>query len=96
MLNSFVHVVMYTYYFCASAIGPDPIARKKWLWWSSYLTRFQMTHIVSMMLHSCYLLATGTYVALIAKAQIGYMVTLLALFANFYVRKHCARKIRSD
>jgi elongation of very long chain fatty acids protein 4 len=96
VLNSFVHVVMYTYYGLASAIGPYPVARKKWLWWSSYLTRFQMAQFVSMMLHSTYLLATGTYVAFIAKVQLGYMVTLLALFANFYVRKHCARKGRVE
>lgn len=96
VLNSFVHVVMYTYYGLSSAIGPVPSVRKRWLWWGSYLTRFQMAQFVSMMLHSCYLLATGTYVAFIAKVQLGYMVTLLALFANFYVRKHCARKVRID
>jgi elongation of very long chain fatty acids protein 4 len=96
VLNSFVHVAMYTHYGLASAIGPVPSVRKRWLWWSSYLTMFQMAQFVSMMLHSVYLLATGTYVAFIAKVQLGYMVTLLALFANFYVRKHCARKIHAD
>jgi elongation of very long chain fatty acids protein 4 len=96
VLNSLVHVVMYTYYLLANVVGADPVARKKYLWWSPYLTRFQMAQFVSMMLHSCYLLATGTYVAFIAKVQLGYMVTLFALFANFYLRKHCARKVRVD
>lgn len=37
-LNTFVHIVMYTYYMLA-AMGPKV---QKYLWWKKYLTIFQM------------------------------------------------------
>ena len=47
-LNSLVHMVMYMYYFLASAIGKDEKKRRKYLWWGKYLTMFQMTQFVTM------------------------------------------------
>ncbi len=38
MLNSFVHVIMYSYY-GLSAMGP---AVQKYLWWKKYLTQLQL------------------------------------------------------
>ena len=38
MLNSFIHVVMYTYYLL-SALGPRV---RKYLWWKKYLTAMQL------------------------------------------------------
>ena len=38
LINSFVHVLMYTYY-GLSAIGPH---MQKYLWWKKYLTRIQL------------------------------------------------------
>uniref|UniRef100_T1GJU9 Uncharacterized protein n=1 Tax=Megaselia scalaris TaxID=36166 RepID=T1GJU9_MEGSC len=38
LLNTFVHIVMYTYYMF-SAMGPQ---YQKYLWWKKYLTSFQM------------------------------------------------------
>ena len=38
MLNSLVHVIMYSYYFLA-ALGPS---LQPYLWWKRYLTTFQM------------------------------------------------------
>jgi hypothetical protein len=52
-LNSFVHVVMYSYYFLASAIGKDKRKRQRYLWWGAYLTMFQMFQFVTMMLQVC-------------------------------------------
>jgi hypothetical protein len=37
-INTFVHIVMYTYYLLA-ALGPH---YQKYLWWKKYLTTFQM------------------------------------------------------
>ena len=42
MINSFVHMVMYSYYALA-ALGP---AYQKYLWWKKYLTVFQMVSFV--------------------------------------------------
>jgi len=44
MINSFTHVLMYTYY-GLSALGPH---MQKYLWWKKYLTRVQL---VNMQIH---------------------------------------------
>ncbi|GLV42889.1 uncharacterized protein CBL_09969 [Carabus blaptoides fortunei] len=41
LANSFVHVIMYSYYFLA-ALGP---AIQKYLWWKRYLTQLQLVRI---------------------------------------------------
>lgn len=38
VINSFVHIIMYTYYLLA-AIGPH---LHKYLWWKKYITDLQM------------------------------------------------------
>lgn len=38
LLNTFVHIIMYTYYMLA-AMGPQ---MQKYLWWKKYLTALQM------------------------------------------------------
>lgn len=38
VINSFVHIIMYTYYMMA-AMGPE---YQKYLWWKSYITNIQM------------------------------------------------------
>lgn len=38
LVNSFVHIVMYTYYMLA-ALGPNV---QKYLWWKKYLTTLQL------------------------------------------------------
>ncbi|XP_071452990.1 very long chain fatty acid elongase 7-like [Hetaerina americana] len=52
MLNTFVHIVMYSYYLLAS-FGPK---YQKYIWWKKYLTALQMVHFVLIMLHSFQLL----------------------------------------
>ena len=47
MINSFTHVLMYTYY-GLSALGPH---MQKYLWWKKYLTRVQLVSIVYMKAH---------------------------------------------
>ncbi|KAL3260678.1 hypothetical protein MRX96_046267 [Rhipicephalus microplus] len=46
-VNSFVHVIMYSYYFLA-ALGPS---MQKYLWWKRYLTELQIVQFVGLMLH---------------------------------------------
>lgn len=43
LLNTFVHIVMYFYYFL-TALGPQV---QKYLWWKKYLTTLQMVSYVS-------------------------------------------------
>ena len=42
-LNTFVHIVMYSYYLLA-ALGPQV---QKYLWWKKYLTALQMVSFSS-------------------------------------------------
>ena len=48
-LNSLVHVFMYMYYALSMVLGKDPARRRKYLWWSRYLTQFQMFQFVTNM-----------------------------------------------
>ncbi|XP_069674902.1 very long chain fatty acid elongase AAEL008004-like [Periplaneta americana] len=51
-INTFVHIVMYTYYLLA-AMGPK---YQKFLWWKKYLTTFQMIQFIAIMVHAFQLL----------------------------------------
>jgi phosphatidylglycerophosphate synthase len=42
MINTFVHIIMYTYYMLA-AMGPR---FQKYLWWKKYLTVLQMVGLL--------------------------------------------------
>jgi len=44
-INSFVHIVMYSYYFL-SAFGPQ---MQKYLWWKKYITNLQMVRKLNLM-----------------------------------------------
>ncbi|XP_076140238.1 very long chain fatty acid elongase 7-like [Alosa pseudoharengus] len=47
LLNSIVHVLMYSYYALA-ALGP---AYQKYLWWKKYMTTIQLTQFVMVIIH---------------------------------------------
>ncbi|XP_001600048.1 elongation of very long chain fatty acids protein AAEL008004 [Nasonia vitripennis] len=52
LLNTFVHIVMYSYYLLA-ALGPKI---QPYLWWKKYLTALQMIQFVLVMIHAFQLL----------------------------------------
>lgn len=52
LLNTFVHIVMYSYYLFA-AMGPQ---LQKYLWWKKYLTTLQMFQFIAIMVHAFQLL----------------------------------------
>lgn len=53
LLNSLVHIVMYTYYLIA-ALGPR---YKKYLWWKKYMTWIQLVQFGIMLFYLVLLLA---------------------------------------
>eukprot|EP00243_Klebsormidium_subtile_P002537 TRINITY_DN15084_c0_g1_i1.p1 TRINITY_DN15084_c0_g1~~TRINITY_DN15084_c0_g1_i1.p1 ORF type:complete len:301 (+),score=25.55 TRINITY_DN15084_c0_g1_i1:146-1048(+) len=89
-LNSWVHVAMYLYYLLSAAIGKDPVRRKKYLWWGRYLTMMQMTQFIINMIESRVVISgkDPPYPQFIANVLFYYMISLFALFANFYVQKY--------
>ncbi|KNC54507.1 GNS1/SUR4 family protein [Thecamonas trahens ATCC 50062] len=81
--NSFIHVLMYGYYF-GSTFGYRP-------WWKKYLTQMQMFQF-------CFMICEGTYLTFFGHPKFRslgalnglYAVTLYFLFWNFY--RHAYKK----
>lgn len=83
--NSAVHLAMYFYFFSRS-LGIAP-------WWGIYLTQFQMAQFVFMMLHGAAMIAFDCpYPRTVTVIYVVYIALMLALFAQFYVRKYCFKK----
>jgi len=79
--NAFIHVLMYSYYFLASLKVPCP--------WKKYLTQAQMLQFLLNAAQSVYVLYYDTaYPKFWAKVLLSFMVTLLILFGNFYVKSN--------
>ncbi|KAI8118691.1 Elongation of very long chain fatty acids protein 4 [Lucilia cuprina] len=85
LINSLIHVVMYTYY-GLSACGP---VIQKYLWWKKYLTAIQLLQFSTGLLWAIQAIATQCDFPLwINCATIIYMITFLILFGRFYRRKY--------
>ncbi|XP_075388482.1 very long chain fatty acid elongase 2 [Tenrec ecaudatus] len=83
-LNSFIHILMYSYY--GLSVFPS---MHKYLWWKKYLTQAQLIQFV--------LTITHTMSAVVKPCgfpfgcllfQSSYMLTLVFLFLNFYVQTY--------
>ncbi|KAK3090379.1 hypothetical protein FSP39_011333 [Pinctada imbricata] len=84
-LNSFIHLMMYTYY-GLSALGP---AYQKYLWWKKYMTTMQITQFALVTIHSIQLLMIDCdYPKLFAYWILAYAVIFLIMFADFYVNAY--------
>jgi elongation of very long chain fatty acids protein 4 len=82
VLNGFIHTVMYTYYFVS--------LHAKDIWWKSALTMCQMVQFLVMNAQAIYLLVTGCteFPKNITMAYGYYIVSLLILFAHFFVTSY--------
>ncbi|KAK9504244.1 hypothetical protein O3M35_010619 [Rhynocoris fuscipes] len=84
-LNSFVHAIMYIYYFLSS-FGPEI---QKYLWWKRYLTVIQIIQflmglsiLIKMYLDQCANLSSFYYLW-------GFTTTtILCLFIHFYIKTY--------
>ncbi|GAB1862108.1 Elongation of very long chain fatty acids protein [Camponotus japonicus] len=54
IINSFVHIIMYTYYLLAALLPHHQYQR--YLWWKKYITTLQMAQFCLAFLHNCQLL----------------------------------------
>ncbi|XP_045446289.1 elongation of very long chain fatty acids protein 7-like [Melitaea cinxia] len=86
LLNSIVHVVMYTYYLL-SGLGPR---FQKYLWWKKYVTKMQLIQFVLMLSYCAWTYnsprcqyATGFTYFISANVTI-----FLLLFLNFYAKSY--------
>jgi len=86
LLNTFVHIVMYSYYML-SAMGPK---YQKYLWWKQHLTTLQMLQFIGIMVHGFQLVF---YDDCDFPWQFSYYigahaVLFFALFSEFYVKSY--------
>uniref|UniRef100_A0A8D1TK30 Elongation of very long chain fatty acids protein 2 n=2 Tax=Sus scrofa TaxID=9823 RepID=A0A8D1TK30_PIG len=91
-LNSFIHILMYSYY--GLSVFPS---MHKYLWWKRYLTQAQLvqfvltiTHTLSAVVRPC----GFPFGCLIF--QSSYMLTLVILFLNFYVQTYRKKPMKKD
>ncbi|XP_073831760.1 very long chain fatty acid elongase 4-like [Musca autumnalis] len=85
LVNSIIHVIMYTYY-ALSACGP---AIQKYLWWKKYLTVVQLAQFTLGVIWGIQAIAFKCDVPTgIKYVTIGYMVTFLILFGHFYKKEY--------
>lgn len=91
LLNTFVHIVMYTYYLF-TALGPQ---FQKYLWWKKYLTSLQMIQFVAIMVHAFQLLFIDCNYPRAFVWWIGmHAVMFFFLFNEFYQSTYKANKRR--
>ena len=89
LLNTFVHIVMYTYYLLA-AMGPR---LQPYLWWKKYLTVFQMIQFIAVMIHAFQLLFIDCNYPKAFVWWIGLHATMFFfLFNEFYQQSYQQRR----
>ncbi|NWI62947.1 ELOV2 protein, partial [Todus mexicanus] len=83
-LNSFIHVLMYSYY----GLSVIPSMRK-YLWWKKYLTQAQLIQFLLTIVHtlSAAVKPCGFPFGCLM-FQSSYMATLVVLFINFYIKTY--------
>jgi hypothetical protein len=94
LLNGFIHTVMYTYYFICMHTKVPETGRSLPIWWKSSLTMMQMIQFVIMMSQATYLLLSQckkTSLRVVV-AYFLYILTLLVLFAQFFVSSYMKPK----
>ncbi|KAK0081258.1 hypothetical protein PV326_007777 [Microctonus aethiopoides] len=93
LLNSFVHIVMYSYYLLA-ALGPQV---QPYLWWKKYLTAFQMVQFIAIMIHAFQLLFIDCNYPKAFVWWIGlHAVMFFFLFNEFYKQSYSEKKQRAQ
>ncbi|MGH0148835.1 UNVERIFIED_CONTAM: hypothetical protein FKN15_013795 [Acipenser sinensis] len=81
-LNSFIHVLMYSYY----GLSAIPAVRP-YLWWKKYITQGQLIQFVLTMFQTtCAVFRPCGFPMGWLYFQICYLISLIALFSNFYIQ----------
>jgi elongation of very long chain fatty acids protein 4 len=90
VLNGLIHTIMYTYYFVS--------LHTKDIWWKEALTMGQMIQFILMNLQAGYLLylPESPFPRNIIIAYLVYILSLLFLFANFYIVSYVTKGNKSN
>lgn len=89
LINSFIHVLMYTYY----ALTTFGTTVQPYLWWKKYLTKLQMVQFVLVMINAAktFMSTDCKFPILFAYLQLAVAVTFFILFAMFYKNAYRTR-----
>jgi len=88
VMNSLIHVVMYSYY----ALSAVPVLRK-YLWWKRYLTQMQLTQFVIIFTHISVSMYRGCDTPFWGHLLLFfYMLSLMVLFGNFYIKQYLQKR----
>ncbi|XP_067008056.2 very long chain fatty acid elongase 7 [Anabrus simplex] len=92
LLNSFVHVVMYSYYFLSS-LDPE---YKKSIWWKKHLTQLQIIQFFLITVHSSQILFNNTcgYPYWLAFALVTQTTFMSLMFLDFYIKAYNKKKAK--
>ncbi|XP_032876582.1 elongation of very long chain fatty acids protein 5 isoform X1 [Amblyraja radiata] len=83
-LNSFIHVLMYSYY----GLSAIP-AMRPYLWWKKYITQGQLLQFVLTIVQTSFgVIWPCGFPSGWLYFQIGYMISLIILFTNFYIQTY--------
>ncbi|XP_022222387.2 elongation of very long chain fatty acids protein F [Drosophila obscura] len=94
-LNSFVHVVMYTYYFVA-ALYPEIKGK---LWWKQYITKLQLVQFVLLFLQAMLVLCLNpacTFPRGLQYLQLAVSTSMMVMFGNFYYHTYIKAKTKQQ
>jgi len=85
LINSFVHVVMYSYYFLSS-FGPKI---QKYLWWKKYITQLQLIQFVILGIYGAFVeLLDIPYPKLLKHIVQAQVFIFFYMFYNFYNKSY--------
>lgn len=93
VINSFIHIIMYTYYML-SAFGPNI---QKYLWWKKYLTILQIVQFIIIFLHNFQMLFTSCNFP----KPLSFLLTIntglfIYMFGSFYVNNYRKSNMRRE
>ncbi|KAG0429678.1 hypothetical protein HPB47_023399 [Ixodes persulcatus] len=88
LINTFVHIVMYSYYFL-SLLGPRV---RPYLWWKRYLTQLQLVQFVVTLVHMSipFFMDCGyprPHMVIIMCEEIFFFVTFMRFYTKAYTSK---------
>ncbi|KAI1309056.1 Elongation of very long chain fatty acids protein 1 [Halotydeus destructor] len=92
-LNSFIHMVMYTYYLLSSYPDMQP-----YLWWKKHLTALQLVQFTVLLIHATYFIlfqdCPGAHaMPYLQIAEAGYFVYA---FGQFYIKTYSTMKPKAQ
>ncbi|KAL8560550.1 hypothetical protein ACOMHN_018950 [Nucella lapillus] len=93
LVNSFIHIIMYTYYGMA-AMGPH---MQKYLWWKRYLTMLQISQFLLLIGQTAVnAVSSCEFPKIFSYTVVFYTFSILVLFLNFYHKAYLRRRHQSQ